>query len=107
MTSTTDHTSRMNRRSFLHRPFSGAVVSLGTARPGLHVLSSAGKRISTIGLQLYTVRRELETDFVGTIIQISCGGFGVRRVLACRFVRRDFCESTTSLKAIGRWGFYR
>src|ERR1700687_723431 len=62
MTSTPDHISRMNRRSFLHRAFCGEVVILGTARPGPHALSSAGKRISTIGLQLYTVRRELETD---------------------------------------------
>ena len=75
MTSTPDHISRTNRRSFLHRAFCGAVVSLGTARLGLHALSSAGKRISTIGLQLYTVRRELETDFAGTLEKVAALGF--------------------------------
>src|SRR6266404_6168282 len=75
MTSTPDHISRTNRRSFLHRAFCGAVVSLGTARPGLHTLSSAGKRISTIGLQLYTVRRELEKDFAGTLEKLAALGF--------------------------------
>lgn len=75
MTSTLDHRSRLNRRSFLHRAFCGAVVGLGTARPGLHALSSAGKRLSKIGLQLYTVRRELETDFAGTLEKVAALGF--------------------------------
>src|SRR6266849_9320752 len=75
MTSTPDHISPMNRRSFLHRAFGGAVVSLGTARLGLHALSSAGKRISTIGLQLYTVRKELEKDFAGTLEEVAALGF--------------------------------
>src|SRR5882672_9817374 len=70
-----DHISRLNRRSFLRRAFCGAVVGLGTARPGLHALSSAGKRISKIGLQLYTVRRELETDFAGTLDKVAALGF--------------------------------
>ncbi len=75
MTSMPDHISRLNRRSFLRRAFCGAVVGLGTARPGLHALSSAGKRISKIGLQLYTVRRELEKDFAGTLEKIAVLGF--------------------------------
>ena len=75
MTSMPKHISRLNRRSFLRRAFCGAVVGLGTARPGLHALSSAGKRISKIGLQLYTVRRELEKDFAGTLEKIAVLGF--------------------------------
>ncbi len=75
MTYKPDHTSHMNRRSFLQRAFCGAVVSLGSARLGLHALSSARKRISKIGLQLYTVRRELEKDFAGTLEQVAALGF--------------------------------
>jgi sugar phosphate isomerase/epimerase len=65
----------MNRRSFLHRAFCGAVVGPGAARLGLHALSSARRRLSKIGLQLYTVRRELEKDFAGTLEKVSALGF--------------------------------
>jgi sugar phosphate isomerase/epimerase len=72
---TSDHTSRLSRRAFLHRGFCGAVVSLGTARFGLHALSPAGRRLSKIGLQLYTVRRELEKAFAATLEQVAALGF--------------------------------
>ena len=75
MTFTPDHISLLNRRSFLHRASCGAVVGLSTARLGLHSLSPAGKRLSKIGLQLYTVRRELEKDFAGTLEQVAAVGF--------------------------------
>jgi len=65
----------MNRRSFLHRAFCGAVVSLGTARFGLRGASSARRRLSKIGLQLYTVRKELEKDFAGTLEKVAALGF--------------------------------
>ena len=65
----------MNRRSFLHRAFCGAVVSLSTARFGLRGLSSTIRRLSKIGLELYTVRRELEKDFAGTLQKVAALGF--------------------------------
>ena len=65
----------MNRRSFLHRAFCGAVVSLSTARFGLRGLSSTIRRLSRIGLELYTVRRELEKDFAGTLEKVAALGF--------------------------------
>jgi sugar phosphate isomerase/epimerase len=65
----------MNRRSFLHRAFCGAVASLGTAKFSLRGSSSPGRRLSKIGLQLYTVRRELEKDFAGTLEQVAALGF--------------------------------
>ena len=65
----------MNRRSFLQRAFGGAVVSLSTARFGLRGSSSANRRLSKIGLQLYTVRKELEKDFAGTLEKVAALGF--------------------------------
>src|SRR5712692_3345336 len=65
----------MNRRSFLHRAFCGAVVGLSTARFGLRGLSSTIRRLSKIGLELYTVRRELEKDFAGTLEKVAALGF--------------------------------
>ena len=75
MTLLPNHMSRMNRRSFLHRASWGAFVSLGTASLGRHVSSVAGRRLSKIGLQLYTVRRELEKDFTGTLEKVAALGF--------------------------------
>src|SRR6266850_6760215 len=65
----------MNRRSFLHRAFGGAVVSLSTARFGLRGSSLSTRRLSKIGLQLYTVRNELEKDFAGTLEKVATLGF--------------------------------
>ena len=65
----------MNRRSFFQRALSGAVVGLGTGRFSLRGSRSAGRRLSKIGLQLYTVRRELEKDFAGTLEKVAALGF--------------------------------
>jgi sugar phosphate isomerase/epimerase len=65
----------MNRRSFLNRTFCGAVVSLCTAKSGIRASTSAKRRVSNIGLQLYTVRRELEKDFAGTLEKVAALGF--------------------------------
>lgn len=65
----------MNRRSFLHRVFCGAVVSLCTARFGLRASGSAGRKLSRVGLQLYTVRKELEKNFAGTLEEVAALGF--------------------------------
>src|ERR1700738_1087011 len=65
----------MNRRSFLHRGLCGAVVSLSTARFGLRGSSSARRKLSKVGLQLYTVRKELEKIFSGTLEEVAALGF--------------------------------
>jgi sugar phosphate isomerase/epimerase len=65
----------MNRRAFLHRSLSGAVVGLTTANLWLRGARLAWKTISKIGLQLYTVRRELEKDFAGTLEKVAAIGF--------------------------------
>jgi sugar phosphate isomerase/epimerase len=53
----------------------GAVGALCLMRPGL--ISSAVRRgkLRTIGAQLYTVRRELEKDFEGTLSRVAALGY--------------------------------
>jgi sugar phosphate isomerase/epimerase len=62
----------MNRRLFVNR--------LARAAAGLSLYNSdalaAGKRkLSRIGMQLYTVRRELEKDFEGTLSKVAALGY--------------------------------
>jgi sugar phosphate isomerase/epimerase len=63
----------MNRRLFVKR------LTLATTG-GLSLYNSdafaaAGRRLSKIGMQLYTVRRELEKDFEGTLRKVSALGY--------------------------------
>jgi sugar phosphate isomerase/epimerase len=63
----------MNRRLFVNR------LTLATTG-GLSLYNSdafaaAGRRLSKIGMQLYTVRRELEKDFEGTLRKVSALGY--------------------------------
>jgi sugar phosphate isomerase/epimerase len=60
------------------------VVGLGLAALGGWARPAAAARLETIGLQLYTVRRDLEKDFEGTLAQVAKVGFrevGARRAL--------------------------
>ena len=65
----------MNRRLFLHRGVGGAVASLCCPNFGPGGSVSTIRRLSKIGLQLYTVRRELEKDFAGTLEKVASIGF--------------------------------
>ena len=65
----------MNRRSFLHRGFCGAIVSLCSARFGLRGSTSARRKLSKVGLQLYTVRKQLEKNFASTLEEVAALGF--------------------------------
>ena len=56
----------LNRRAFLGGLWAVALTGLRSARAA---------RIETIGLQLYTVRRDLEKDFEGTLAQVAEVGF--------------------------------
>jgi sugar phosphate isomerase/epimerase len=62
----------LNRRSFVNRLLAGAAG--GLCLPG----RAFGKGPSKAGLQLYTVRRELESDFEGTLARVAA--LGVREV---------------------------
>jgi sugar phosphate isomerase/epimerase len=51
------------------------MVSLATASFGLRGSIPGMRKIERVGLQLYTVRRELEKDFAGTLEKVSALGF--------------------------------
>ena len=68
----------MNRRSLASWSACGAAVSpkpvgrtSGSSSPSFHLRRLSPK----IGLQLYTVRKELEKDFAGTLEQVAALGF--------------------------------
>lgn len=65
----------MNRRTFLSHTVSGAVGGLCLMKANLMNSIAKKRKLSRIGLQLYTVRRELEKDFEGTLAQIAALGF--------------------------------
>ncbi|HEY7699912.1 MAG TPA: sugar phosphate isomerase/epimerase, partial [Vicinamibacteria bacterium] len=57
----------LNRRTFLSGLSAAAVAGLSR--------SARAARLDTIGLQLYTVRRDLEKDFDGTLAAVAKVGF--------------------------------
>lgn len=64
----------LNRRSFVRRLLAGAAGVPCLPEPCLPG-ALAGRRLSTLGAQLYTVRRELEKDFEGTLAGVAALGF--------------------------------
>lgn len=62
----------MNRRSFVRRLMLGAAGAACLHRP---CAVYAKKSLSKIGVQLYTVRKELESDFEGTLAKVASLGF--------------------------------
>lgn len=63
----------MNRRTFLK---STAATSLVLGQTGLlHALEADNPYLATLGLQLYTLRRELEKDTPGTLKQVAAAGY--------------------------------
>jgi sugar phosphate isomerase/epimerase len=65
----------MNRRLFLARAFQGAGGVLCLARANSATVRSAPRKLTTIGVQLYMVRRELEKDFEGTLARVAALGY--------------------------------
>lgn len=61
----------MNRRLFVNRL---ALAAAGLSLYNPHA-RAAGRRLSRIGMQLYTVRRELEKDFEGTLAKVAALGY--------------------------------
>lgn len=62
----------MNRRSFVKKLMLGAAVSACLPEPRA---AFAKRKLSKVGVQLYTVRRELETDFEGTLAKVAALGY--------------------------------
>jgi len=65
----------MNRRLFLHHSFAGALGALCLEKSNLMASIAPKSKLSKIGLQLYTVRRELEKDFEGSLKKVAALGF--------------------------------
>lgn len=61
-----------NRRTFLRRAAYGTLGAV--CWPGFERLAAA-RKLSKIGLQLYTVRGEMEKDFEGTLARIAALGY--------------------------------
>src|SRR3954470_24605030 len=58
----------MTRRSFIGQVAAGTVLSSAMGR-------AAGRKINKLGLQLYTVRTEMEKDFEGTLAKVAAAGY--------------------------------
>jgi sugar phosphate isomerase/epimerase len=65
----------MNRRLFLTRASQVAAGTLCLARTNLAASGLGARRLTAIGAQLYTVRRELEKDFEGTLARVAALGY--------------------------------
>jgi sugar phosphate isomerase/epimerase len=60
----------MNRRTFVQSSIASALLAARPAWP-----TGSAHKIDTIGLQLYTVRNALETNFAGTIAKVAAVGY--------------------------------
>ena len=84
----------INRRGFLKSAAGGAFAGLC-----LPQMSFAMDRLNAIGLQLYTVRKDLEKDFEGTIGKVAAIGF--KEVEFAGYYNRSAEQVKTILKANG------
>jgi sugar phosphate isomerase/epimerase len=64
----------MNRRLFLNHAV-GAMGGLWLSKSNVMASTAKTRKLSKIGLQLYTVRRELEKDFEGALAQVAALGY--------------------------------
>jgi sugar phosphate isomerase/epimerase len=86
----------MNRRLFLDRVFRGAAAALCLGGRGAAAAGLGPTRLSRIGMQLYTVRRELEKDFEGTLARVAALGY--REVEFAGYFKRAPKEVKAALK---------
>lgn len=65
----------MRRRTFLGMAFGGALVTLPDASARRPLARAAARKLSRVGLQLYTVRAQMAADFEGTLEKVAAIGF--------------------------------
>jgi sugar phosphate isomerase/epimerase len=65
----------MNRRLFLNRLSQGAAGALCLAGANPKASGFSPAKLKTVGMQLYTVRRELAKDFEGTLARVAALGY--------------------------------
>src|SRR5215213_1002398 len=86
----------MNRRLFVNRLALAAAAGLSLYNP--HARAAGKRKLSRIGMQLYTVRRELEKDFEGTLKQVAALGY--REVEFAGYFGHEPAEVKTILKRL-------
>src|ERR1700742_1205956 len=65
---------RMDRRKFLNNLFATSLAGFALSETSISALSGR-KQLSSIGLELYTVRKQLEADFDGTLSKVALMGY--------------------------------
>ncbi|HEY6187783.1 MAG TPA: sugar phosphate isomerase/epimerase [Pyrinomonadaceae bacterium] len=104
-------TALINRRSFLRRAIRGAAGGLYLSNSTARGSISTKRKLSKIGVQLYTVRKELEADFESTLAKVAALGFievefagyfnhrpqQIREVLARNHLSAPSAHVTTSM----------
>lgn len=65
----------MNRRLFINRLTLAAAGGLSLYNSNAFARAARKRKLSRIGMQLYTVRRELEKDFEGTLRKVAALGY--------------------------------
>lgn len=68
------HPNELTRRGFM-RYGAAVVAAAGAAQLGARRVSAAGGKRIPIGLQLYSVRRECQRDFAGTVAKVAETGY--------------------------------
>jgi sugar phosphate isomerase/epimerase len=89
----------MNRRLFINRLTLAAAGGLCLSDPDAFARVAAGRRLSRIGMQLYTVRRELAKDFEGTLAKVAALGY--REVEFAGYFGHKAAEVRSLLKRLG------
>jgi sugar phosphate isomerase/epimerase len=89
----------MNRRLFIDRLTLAAAGGLCLPAPSALARVAGGRRLSRIGMQLYTVRRELEKDFAGTLAKVAALGY--REVEFAGYFGHKAAEVGSLLKRLG------
>jgi len=89
----------MNRRSFLGAALCGALAGLRPVSHRRAFARPAGRRLSNVGLQLYTVREQLAADFDGTLARVAALGF--REVEFAGYHGRAPAQVKTALRRNG------
>lgn len=65
----------MKRRTFMRSAVAGIFGSWGLPQTALGKAKAAAGSLKTIGLQLYTVRKEMEKDVEGTLAKVASLGY--------------------------------
>jgi sugar phosphate isomerase/epimerase len=88
-----------DRRSFLKTAVFSALGGAAMTNSDRAGFNPSARRLSKIGLQLYTVRKEMERDFAGTLKQVASIGF--KEVEFAGYFNRDPKEVKTILSDCG------